>query len=34
MTHDWKTWEVGMEFYIPYEKEVREEKGITCRAFY
>lgn len=30
MTNDWKTWEVGMEFYIPYEKEIREEKGVTC----
>ena len=30
MTNDWKTWKVGMEFYIPYEKEIREEKGVEC----
>lgn len=30
MEQEWKTWKVGMEFYIPYEKVIQEEKGIAC----
>lgn len=30
MTHDWKTWEVGMKLYVPYKKEIRAAKGIEC----
>lgn len=30
MTHDWKTWEIGMKLYIPCKKEVRAEEGIEC----
>lgn len=30
MTHDWKTWEVGMKLYVPYKKEIRSTKGIEC----
>ena len=28
--HEWKTWQVGMEFYIPYEIETRSSEGIEC----
>lgn len=30
MTHDWKTWEVGMKLYVPYKKEISSAKGIEC----
>ena len=30
MTHDWKTWKVGMKLYVPYKKEIRATKGIEC----